>query len=102
MGISDKMKGLSTNVQDGVKNSSVSLICLTLRVLTGFLLGLTFGLIGQELMGYGTLALTFMMVVVMGLVVKTTSGWSFGKILIFDLILVLVAMLLRMYILIAP
>lgn len=102
MSISDKMKGLSTNVQDGVKSSSLSLFCLTLRIMSGFVLGLTLGLIGQELVGYGTLALTFMMVVVMGLVVKTTSGWSLGKLLIFDLILILVAMLLRMYILVAP
>lgn len=102
MGISDKMQSFSTNVQDGVKTSSVSLICLTLRVLTGFMLGLTLALIGQELIGYGTLALTFMMVVVVGLVLKTTSGWNIGKILILDLILVLVAMLLRMYILVAP
>jgi hypothetical protein len=102
MGISDKMKGLSTNVQEGVKNSSVSLISLTLRVITGFMLGLTLALIGQELVGYGSLALMFVMVVVLGLVIKTTSGWNIGKILIFDLILVLVAMLLRMYILVAP
>ncbi|WP_413289553.1 hypothetical protein [Bdellovibrio sp. HCB337] len=100
--MADKMKGFSTNVQDGVKNSSVSLVCLTLRVLTGFMLGLTLGLIGQELVGYGSLALTFMLVVVMGLVIKTTSGWNLGKILIFDLFLVLLAMLLRMYILVAP
>lgn len=102
MGVADKMKDFSTNVQGGVKNSSVSLACLTLRILTGFMVGLTLGLIGQELIGYGTLALIFMMVVVMGLVVKTTSGWNLGKILIFDLLLVLVAMLLRMYILVAP
>jgi len=102
MGISDKMKGLSTNVQEGVKNSSVSLINLTLRVITGFMLGLTLALIGQELIGYGSLSLMLVMVVVLSLVVKTTSGWTIGKILIFDLILVLVAMLLRMYILVAP
>lgn len=102
MGISDKMKGLSTNMQVGVKNSSVSLINLSLRVVTGLMLGLTLALIGQELIGYGSLALLFVMVVVVGLVVKTTSGWGIGKILIFDLILALVAMLLRMYILVAP
>lgn len=102
MGLSDKMKGLSSNMQDGVKNSSVSLFCFTLRLITGIMLGLTLGLIGQELLGYGTLALLFAMVVVTGLVLKTTSEWTAGKILIFDLILVLVAMLLRMYILVAP
>jgi hypothetical protein len=102
MGISDKMKGLSTNMQEGVKNSSVSLMNISLRLLTGVFLGLTMALIGQELVGYGSLALLFAMVVVVGLVFKTTSGWNIPKILIFDLILVLVAMLLRMYILVAP
>lgn len=102
MSFTDKMKGLSSNMQEGVKSSSVSLIGITLRILTGFLLGLTLALIGQELVGYGSLALMFVMVVVVGLVFKTTSGWTIGKILIFDLILVLVAMLLRMYILVAP
>lgn len=102
VGVADKLKGFSTNVQEGAKNSSISLIGMTLRVLTGFMLGLTLGLIGQEVLGYGSMSLIFMMVVVMGLVVKTTSGWNIGKILIFDLFLVLVAMLLRMYILIAP
>jgi len=102
VGVADKLKGFSTNLQEGAKNSSVSLIGMTLRVLTGFMLGLTLGLIGQEVLGYGSMSLIFMMVVVMGLVVKTTSGWNIGKILIFDLFLILVAMLLRMYILIAP
>ena len=102
MSISEKMKGLSTNMQDGVKNSSVSLLGLAMRGLTGFMLGLTLALIGQELVGYGSLALLFTMVVVFGLVMKTTSSWTIGKILIFDLILILVAMLLRMYILVAP
>lgn len=102
MSISDKMKGLSTNMQEGVKNSSVSLLNLIARVLTGFMLGLTLALIGQELVGYGSFSLLFVIVVVLGLVIKTTSSWSFGKIFIFDLILILVAMLLRMYILVAP
>jgi hypothetical protein len=102
MGLTDKMKGLSTNMQDGVKNSSVSLFCFFLRFITGVMLGLTMALIGQELMGYGTFAMLFAIVVVLGLVLKTTSEWTAGKILIFDLILVLVAMLLRMYILVAP
>ncbi|RYZ87997.1 MAG: hypothetical protein EOP04_10355 [Proteobacteria bacterium] len=102
MALSDKMKGLSTNMQEGVKNSSVSLLNISLRILTGLFLGLTLALIGQELIGYGSLAMLFAIVVVVGLVFKTTSGWTIGKILIFDLILVLVAMLLRMYILVAP
>ena len=102
MGIGDKMRGMANSAQEGVKSTTISFFHFTLRFLTGIFLGLVFGLIGQELIGFGTLALIFMMVVVMGLVVKTTSGWNLGKILIFDLFLVLVAMLLRMYILVAP
>ena len=102
MGISDKMKGLANNMQEGVKSSSMSLFNLFLRVVTGLMLGLTLGLIGQELIGYGTFALLFCVVVIMAVIIKALANWSIGQILIFDLICVLVAMLLRMYILVAP
>lgn len=102
MGIGEKMRGFATSAQDGVKSSTMSLLHIFLRLITGLFLGLVLSLIGQELMGYGTFALLFVMVVVVGLIMKFMSGWSFGKILIFDLICVLVAMLLRMYILVAP
>lgn len=102
MGLSDRMKGFANNMQDGVKSSSMNLFNFFLRLVTGLMLGLTLGLIGQELMGYGSFALLFCMVVVTALIVKLLSQWGIGKILIFDLICVLVAMLLRMYILVAP
>jgi hypothetical protein len=102
MGISDKMKGLATNVQEGVKTSSVSLFNLFLRLVTGFFLGLTLALVGQQLTGYGMFGLLLCLVVIMALITKVLVKWSVGQILIFDLICVLVAMLLRMYILVAP
>ncbi|MDG0814852.1 hypothetical protein [Bdellovibrio svalbardensis] len=102
MGISDKMRGLATNVQDGVKSSTLSFFHICLRLITGFLVGLTLALIGQELIGYGTFALIFATIVVLAVVMKLLSAWSFGQIFIFDLIVVLVGMLLRMYILVAP
>lgn len=102
MGIGEKMSGFATRAQDGVKSSTMSIMHIALRLVTGLFLGLVLALIGQELMGYGTFALLFVMVVVVGLIMKFMSGWSFAKILIFDLICILVAMLLRMYILVAP
>lgn len=102
MGIGEKMRGFATSAQDGVKSSTMSLLHVFLRLITGIFLGLVLSLIGQELMGYGTFAMLFVMVVVVGLIMKFMGGWSFGKILIFDLICILVAMLLRMYILVAP
>lgn len=102
MGIGDKMRGLASNAQEGVKSSTISLFHFTLRLVTGLLLGLTLALIGQELMAYGTFALLFVMVVVVAVILKLLANWSIGQILIFDLICILVAMLLRMYILVAP
>ncbi|MEK2643732.1 hypothetical protein [Bdellovibrio sp. BCCA] len=102
MGIGDKMRGLASSAQEGVKSSTLSFFHFTLRFVTGILLGLVLGLIGQELVGYGTFALLFVMVVILGIIMKVLSNWSMGQILIFDLICVLVAMLLRMYILVAP
>lgn len=102
MGIGDKMRGLASSAQEGVKSSTLSFFHFTLRFVTGILLGLVLGLIGQELVGYGTFALIFVMVVVLGVILKLLANWSVGQILIFDLICVLVAMLLRMYILVAP
>ena len=102
MGIGDKMRGLSTSVQDGVKSSTMSFFHLLLRLVTGFFVGLTLSLIGQELVGYGTFALIFATIVIIAVLLKLMSEWSIGKILIFDLICVLVGMLLRMYILVAP
>ena len=102
MGIGDKMKGYSESFQGGVKSSSMTALHIFIRLVTGLSLGLTIALIGQQLMGYGMLALIFCMVVVLAVVMKLLSSWSMGQILIFDLICVLVAMLLRMYILVAP
>lgn len=102
MGITDKVKGLANDFQDGVKTTSVGMVSLTLRMVTGFFLGLTMGLIGQELIGYGNLGLLFFTLVILGVFVKLSSSWSIAKILIFDLFCILVAQLLRMYILLAP
>ncbi len=101
MGISDRMRGIATSAQDGVKSSTISFFHLTLRFVTGILLGLVLSLVGQELIGYGTFAVLFVVVVVLGLIMRFLATWSIGQILIFDLICVLVAMLLRMYILVA-
>lgn len=102
MGIGDKMRGFASSAQEGVRSSTLSFFHFSLRFITGILLGLVLGLIGQELVGYGTFALLFVMVVVLAVIMKLLSAWSIGQILIFDLICVLVAMLLRMYILVAP
>lgn len=102
MGITDKVSQMAGKVQDGVKDTSISLLSITLKLVTSFFIALTLALIGQEMMGYGILALVFMMVVSGGLFMKLMLHWAVGAVLLFDLFCVLVALLLRLYIQVAP
>lgn len=102
MSLSERMSGLSQRAQDSAKSGLTSLFHISLRLMTGFFLGLTLALIGQEMMGYGMFALIFFVVITIGVILKTFSEWSIPKILVFDFICVLIATILRMYILLAP
>lgn len=102
MGFSDKVAQIAGNVQQGVKDSSMSLASMVAKIITCFVFALTFALIGQEMMNFGTFMFVFMMLIVGSLLFKIIAKWSLASVLIFDLICILVALLLRMYILIAP
>ncbi|MBX2988052.1 MAG: hypothetical protein KF802_09165 [Bdellovibrionaceae bacterium] len=102
MSLSERFRDLSTNMQDGVKNTTTSVTNVVLRLISGLFLGLTLALIGQELAGYGTFSLLFCMVVILALFMRLSRSWSIPRVLVFDLICILVAQLLRMYILLAP
>lgn len=102
MGITNKVSQIAGSVQDGVKNTSVSLMGMTLKLITAFIIGLTMALIGQEMMGYGTFSFVFVLVVVLALIFKLISKWNIGAVLLFDLFAVLIALLLRLYIQVAP
>ena len=102
MGISEKMHNLAGGVKAGVKTGSTRMILAGLRLLTGFFLGLTLSLVGQEVSHYGTLSLLFVVLAVTAIFMRITQAWTVAHVLIFDLVMVLVAQLLRMYILLAP
>lgn len=96
------MAELMNQFQDRVKTSLSHIVLIVLKLVTGLVIGLTFGLVGQELIGYGNLSLILVMVVIAASIMRILKFWSWGRVLAFDLICVLVALLLRMYILIAP
>lgn len=102
MGITDKVSQLAGQVQVGVKNTSVSLVGMALKLITAFFFAMTLALIGQELMGSGNFAFVFTMVVIMGLIFKLIGSWNIGAVLLFDLFCVLVALLLKLYLQVAP
>lgn len=102
MGISERTNGMGQDVKDGIKSTSIFLLGLIIRVLTGFFLGLTLGLIGQEILNYSSFGLIMMILVTLGIFFKVSVKWSIAQLLIFDLICVLVGQILRMYVTLAP
>ena len=102
MGISEKMNNLADGMKAGVKSGSARTVVVSIRFLTAFFLGLTVSLVGQEVSHYGSLSLMFVILLVTAVFMRITRAWTLAHILIFDLVMVLVAQLLRMYILLAP
>lgn len=91
-----------TDMQYKIKTSSTSLITFILKTITGAFLGLTLALIGQEMLGYGTFSFVLFIVVTAGAFLRLAKSWSWIGVLVFNLICVLIGLLLRMYIVIAP
>lgn len=99
------MSELVGRMQQGIKQGSSDILLMALRALTGTVIGITVGLIVQEVLGQGqeiTLAFVFALVTTFALVWRLTRGWGLAAILLFDLITVLVGVLLRLYIMVAP
>lgn len=102
MGIKQQVSSMAQSAQAKAKTSAQSFVQISFRLVTGFFIGLTLALIGQELTGYGSFSLIFLNLVVMGLFFRLSQNWTMIKILVFDLVCLLVIQILKMYILIAP
>ena len=50
------MSRFTETLQHRLKSSSAGLVTFILKVFSGFVLGLTFALIGEEAIGYGSLS----------------------------------------------
>lgn len=73
-----------------------------LKVFSGLVIGLTFALTGRELLGYGNLSFSFVVITALMAFMHISRRWGLGFLLIFDGLCVLAALLLKMYIVIAP
>lgn len=96
------MANIMHNVQTKIKTSSSSLFTFIMKVVSGLLLGLTIALIFQEIIGYSTLSFSLIASVIFLGFLRAARNWSLVSVLIFDLVCVLIGLLLRMYILVAP
>ena len=96
------MYGIGSKIQIQFKKSSSSLLLLGFRVFTGAMLGLTFALIGDEMISYGQFIFTFVIVAICLSFLRISRYWSFIAVVVFNLVCILVGMLLRFYIMVGP
>lgn len=100
------MSELVGKMQTQFKTSSSGILLFFLKLFSGLVLGLTFALVAEVMLGYAEgesiLLLVFVTTVIAGLFLRMSRSWSMTTLLVFDLICILVGMLIRLYILIAP
>ena len=91
-----------SKMQGRLKESSKSFGLFMAKLISGMILGLTLALILQGFTGLANFGFIFVIVAMTGAFVKLSQKWKFSGVLLFNLFCVMTAMLLRMYILIAP
>ena len=96
------MSNFTDSLQHKIKTSSAGLATFVLKVISGFVLGLTLALIGEQAIGYGNISFLFVILITTLVFVKITKPWAVVPVLVFDLVMILIGLLLRMYILVAP
>ena len=96
------MRELLGELQYRLKSTSTSLALIAFKAFSGALLGLTLALIFEEIIKYGTFSFVFVMVATCGAFLRVSRRWGFVGVAVFDLICILIGLLLRMYILVAP
>jgi hypothetical protein len=102
MGITDRVGNVINSIQTGAKTASQSMLTLFVKGISVLFLGVTLAMVFQELTGFGTLAFVFVLLAVGVGFFRVMLNFSLWATLVFDLVCVLVALLLRMYILMAP
>ncbi len=102
MGLTENLKTMASNLQQGARNSTVTVSQKILRLMSGIFLALILSLIIQEMMQSGTLMLIFFTTLFTSVIYLFLGRFSILQILIFDLICVLVISLMRLYIMVAP
>ena len=96
------MSSLLQDIPRNLKKSSASFLLFALKLFSGVFLGLAFALAGEEIVGYESFAFWFVLTIFTGIFLRVSKNWKFGGVIIFNLIFILMAILFRMYVLMAP
>ena len=96
------MAELISKVQFQVKKSSSDFGTYFFRVVTGGWVGMVFAHIFQMIFEYGNFLFFFVIVLMTGSILRVTRGWGFFSVTVLNLFCILIGVLLRMYITVAP
>ena len=100
------MGEMASRMQVRFKKTSGDLATFSLKMVSGLVIGLTLALAVQEALGKkdgeDMISFLFMIVLACGAFFRVSKKWTLGSVLIFDLICVLIGMVLRLYIMVAP
>ena len=100
------MGELVNRVQVRLKKTSGDLLTFVLKSVSGGIVGLTLALVVHEAMGKregdDLLSFLFIVVVTCGAFLRVSKKWALPAVLIFDLICVLIGIVLRLYVMVAP
>jgi hypothetical protein len=100
--MSNRVAQLMGDVQEKMKWTVFGIGLFSLRLVSGLILGLTFALVFEEIFQYQTLAFFLVLTVVTSVFLRASKSCSLVTILVFDLVCVLLGLILRMYLIIAP
>jgi len=102
MSVTDRISQVASSVQNTAKITASNFISLSLKFVSSLVISFVVALVLQTLIGFGQLSFLLSLVLGTSALMRLMWNWSVGVTLVFDLICVLVALLLRMYILVAP
>ncbi len=90
------------NMQFQIKKSSATIGLISLKLFTGFILGLALTMIAQEIFNYGQFLFWFVIMVTTTVFMKLSKFWKLTGTGVFIFICLLIGLLLKLYIHIAP
>ncbi len=96
------MSQFINNIQYKIKTSSKDILLFGFKLGTGLFVALTLALIFQVMIGFGSLSFVFVLMTLTLAFLKIAKGWTAIHTMIFNLVCVMMGLLVRMYIMIAP
>jgi hypothetical protein len=102
MSLSDKFNNSIERIQEGTKHSFYTIFLLSVKIISSFFFGLLISLIFKELSHFGNLLFLFTLLVFTAVFFKLITNLSLRNLIIVDSFIVLICLLLKMYIMIAP